>query len=246
MGHLSTLSYLRRTSAPAACLAAFVRTVVRRKTRSGRTKWQRFREMQRAFRGELPAYQFSKDWFTGKIPYWLDGFDRCGMRGGPIEVLEIGSWEGLSSLFILRTFDRARITCIDSWDDSNGAIAVSKDVITDVERRFDENLTAYRDRVTKRKETSLRFFGDAGQSGPFDLIYVDGSHHADDVMVDALESFSLLKVGGVMIFDDYLAKYYERLDENPAKAINLFLRLKRNRYEFVSVYYQLIIRKTSQ
>jgi predicted O-methyltransferase YrrM len=243
MGHLSTLSYLRKSSAPSGCLLAYVRTVLHRKSEVGRRRWDNSRAAQRAFRERLPNYDFSKDWFTGKIPFWLDAFERSGLVGRDVEVLEIGSWEGLSSLFILTTFDRARITCIDSWDDSNGAVAVSKDVISDVEARFDKNLAEHRDRVTKRKETSLRYFGSVDQAEQFDLIYVDGSHHADNVMVDAVESFSRLKIGGVMIFDDYLAHYYENKDDNPAQAVNLFLRLKRGRYEFVSVYYQLIIRK---
>lgn len=245
MGHLSTLHYLHRSSAPAGCLLAFMSTVCRRKTSNGRARWIRFREKQQDFRSSLSGYQFSKDWFTGKIPYWLDAFERSGMEGGDLRVLEIGSWEGLSSLFILETFDRARIMCVDSWEDSNGAVAVSEEIISDVERRFDQNLLNHRERLTKRKQTSLRFFGLDHPKEHFDLIYVDGSHRADDVLVDAVESFSLLKVGGIMIFDDYLADYYERKDENPATAINLFLRLKKGRFEYLAVYYQLIIRKIS-
>jgi predicted O-methyltransferase YrrM len=38
----------------------------------------------------------------------------------------------------------------------------------------------------------------------FDLIYVDGSHHATDVLQDAILGFQLLRVGGLLIFDDYL------------------------------------------
>ena len=37
----------------------------------------------------------------------------------------------------------------------------------------------------------------------YNLIYNDGSHHSDDVIVDAFKAFEMLKVGGIMIFDDY-------------------------------------------
>ena len=37
-----------------------------------------------------------------------------------------------------------------------------------------------------------------------DLIYIDGSHLAKDVLSDAILSWKLLKPSGVMIFDDYL------------------------------------------
>jgi predicted O-methyltransferase YrrM len=39
---------------------------------------------------------------------------------------------------------------------------------------------------------------------PFDLIYVDGSHQASDVLTDSIITFQLLRVGGVMTFDDYV------------------------------------------
>ena len=38
----------------------------------------------------------------------------------------------------------------------------------------------------------------------YDLIYVDGSHTARDVLQDAVLGWGLLKRGGLMIFDDYL------------------------------------------
>ena len=38
----------------------------------------------------------------------------------------------------------------------------------------------------------------------FDFIYIDGSHQAPDVLFDALLGFELLRVGGIMVFDDYL------------------------------------------
>lgn len=37
----------------------------------------------------------------------------------------------------------------------------------------------------------------------FDMIYIDGNHEPDYVLEDAVLSFRKLKVGGVMIFDDY-------------------------------------------
>mgnify|MGYP006284026743 CR=1 FL=1 len=44
----------------------------------------------------------------------------------------------------------------------------------------------------------------AGKSGYFDLVYIDGSHQAPDVLLDAALGFALTRVGGLLIFDDYL------------------------------------------
>ena len=47
-------------------------------------------------------------------------------------------------------------------------------------------------------------FRHQGYAGSFDLVYVDGSHLAADVLQDAVLSFRLLRSGGLLIFDDYL------------------------------------------
>tara|TARA_R110002110_G_scaffold119309_2_gene293735 strand:+ start:19812 stop:20003 length:192 start_codon:yes stop_codon:yes gene_type:complete len=60
------------------------------------------------------------------------------------------------------------------------------------------------------------------------LTYVNGSHHKNDVIIDAVKCFEMLKVGGIMIFDDYFWQYYPDAIDNPAGAINTFLRLKKD------------------
>ena len=36
----------------------------------------------------------------------------------------------------------------------------------------------------------------------FDFIYIDGSHNGEDVLSDAIESYKLLNIEGLIIFDD--------------------------------------------
>lgn len=61
---------------------------------------------------------------------------------------------------------------------------------------------------------------------PFDLIYIDGSHRAADVLIDAVMSFQLLRIGGMMIFDDYIwtmePQGQEDLLNMPKPAIDAF------------------------
>ena len=64
----------------------------------------------------------------------------------------------------------------------------------------------------------------------FDVIYVDGSHFADDVLTDGINAWRLLKQGGIMIFDDLLWACYPRARANPAWAINLFLKYHKGEY----------------
>ena len=88
-------------------------------------------------------------------------------------------------------------------------------------------MAIFKDRVTKYKGTSYSFFNDYLEENTFNLIYIDGSHYCDDVIIDTIKSFKMLKSGGVMIFDDYLWRYYSKDIDNPAAAINVFLKLKR-------------------
>jgi hypothetical protein len=73
---------------------------------------------------------------------------------------------------------------------------------------------------------------------PFDLIYVDGSHQASDVLTDAIIAFQLLRVGGVMIFDDYLWCMRPTGEEDtlnmPKAAIDSFISLFQRKLKVIS------------
>lgn len=134
--------------------------------------------------------------------------------------LEIGSFEGLSaSLFLSAAKDYAnslpasslRLTCIDSWE---GGIehqgmdfaAIEHSFDLEVARAVDVYCPACKPVVEKIKSLShpalCRMLG--GRSLSYDLIYVDGSHNAADTLADIVLCWFLLKVGGIMIIDDYL------------------------------------------
>ena len=92
-----------------------------------------------------------------------------------------------------------------------------------VEARFDENVKLAIERAAQRvslqkiKQRSVAALAGliATDETPFDLIYIDGSHTAADVLTDAVLAFQLLRVGGVMIFDDYLWSMEPALSVDP-------------------------------
>ena len=190
---------------------------------------------------------FDTDWFSRTIPTWQRLIKQAKLDSRPdIACLEIGSWQGLSALFTLTALPKAQLTCVDTWqgaDEHQDASFVSPHVLATIEQRFDENLAAFQDRITKVKSTSLAFYAGTPAAPRFDLIYIDGAHHSDAVMVDALCCFERLKPGGIMIFDDYFWRHYDTPKDNPAGAINAFLRLKRNRLDLIAFGAQIAIRK---
>jgi predicted O-methyltransferase YrrM len=241
---LRNLRLLKRTGAPVSVVFRYLGTAL-----AGKRKLAPYLEAQRVFRDQMGSLRLSNDWFTGHIPYWLSVFDEYALPSrANLRALEIGSWEGLSSYFLLKSLPNAVLTCVDSWegaDEHKSGYAATADVLSNIESSFDANLAPYVARLTKYRGTSFSFFNENHRPGELDLIYVDGSHYCDDVVVDAVKCFQMLKVGGLMIFDDFLWRWYPRVTDNPAAAIHAFLRLKKGSYKLVRVYEQLIIEKTS-
>jgi len=84
--------------------------------------------------------------------------------------------------------------------------------------------------------------------GYFDLVYIDGSHQAPDVLADAVVGFQLLRPGGIMVFDDYLWRGGEADNGNPAQcpklAIDAFINCNHNKLRIVSApLYQIFLQK---
>jgi predicted O-methyltransferase YrrM len=238
--------FLIRADAPLWLIVKCYRLNLRDKLSAKRKNYLQIRDN---FRNKSKSLHIDNDWFTSRIPTWLSAFERSGLSPEKdITCLEVGSWQGLSTFFTLSYFNKASITCVDTWegaDEHQSGDAVESAILESVETIFDKNLAQFSNRIEKFKGTSYAFFNDKFERDKFDLIYIDGSHHSDDVVIDAIKAFEMLKVGGVMILDDYLWIYYDREIDNPAGAINSFLRLKRHQIEFVCLDYQVIIRKMS-
>ena len=86
----------------------------------------------------------------------------------------------------------------------------------------------------------------------FDIIYIDGDHTVNQTYLDANISWSKLKKGGVMAFDDYLWHWPRILDStygvcpylsaigeesHPALGINNFLKEKEGEYTLLGKEY---------
>lgn len=179
-------------------------------------------------------YQFTQDWFVQNIPIWNELLPRYN----PQKVLEVGSFEGRSACYFIENCAKEHpfeLHCIDSWD---GGIEHDPGRMPAVEARFDHNIAvaksrvAHKARVIKHKSLShaaLAKLMVVDPVGTFDVVYIDGSHQAPDVLTDAVMAFKLLRVGGLLIFDDYLWSLEKpgRQDSltMPKPAIDAFLNL---------------------
>lgn len=135
----------------------------------------------------------------------------------PTRVLEIGSYEGASASYLIENAqsDSLELHCVDTWEGGiehkDDGFAASE--MNQVEKRFHNNTLCAITRSQKQinlvvhkgnSGNELAKLISLGFDGYFDFIYVDGSHQAPDVLLDAVLGFKLLKVNGIMAFDDYL------------------------------------------
>jgi predicted O-methyltransferase YrrM len=180
------------------------------------------------------GYDFTSDWFSRHAAIWRE----VVRLYPPSRILEIGAYEGRSACFLIEACAAERpieLHCVDTW---TGGVEHDPGAMAAVEQRFDANLARARAAAAhpvdfhKHKAASdaalaQLIAGGAGQH--FDLIYIDGSHQAPDVLTDAVLSFQLLKVGGVMIFDDYLwsmeAAGQQDFYNMPKPAVDAFVNI---------------------
>ncbi|RAV13562.1 class I SAM-dependent methyltransferase [Mycolicibacterium sp. GF69] len=205
-------------------------------------------EVRSAFEANAERGRFQEIWFDAtdaNIILWSVTFSKVFERNDKVQILEIGSWEGRSTLFLLTYFTQGHLTAVDTWAGSAEYEYNATANVRDLESRFDGNVAVFKDRVTKRKGSSLHVLPQLlDEDQKFDVIYVDGSHVADDVLRDSIAAWDMLKQAGILIFDDFLWMCYPRFRANPGWAINTFLKYRAGEYKVLNANYQLILQKT--
>jgi hypothetical protein len=183
---------------------------------------------------------FSQDWTSHNFPLWAELLRP--LRTLPIKILEIGSWEGLSALFLLNYLPNCHITCIDTFAGGDEHVS-DPDILAalpDLEKRFDANTSRFQSRIEKTKARSHAALIDLGIARRrFDLVYVDGGHEPRDAYGDAVLSWSLLNPKGFVIFDDYEWD----MGTGVKVAVDAFCWNFINQCVVVHRGYQLIVRK---
>jgi len=188
--------------------------------------------------------QFTSDWTSNNFSIWTKIL--APWRDRPLDVLEIGSWEGRSAVFWLEYLPSSRVVCVDSFDGGEvGPIAAEvRAQMPFTEARFDANLASYAGRFEKialRSVTALDRLRARRRS--FDLIYIDGGHTRDEVLIDSLLSWAMLKRRGILIWDDYEWRPELPIAQRPKDAIDTFLRLQWGNFTERHRGYQVIIEK---
>ncbi len=156
------------------------------------------------------------------------------------EYLEIGSFEGNSSMFVAKNFPDSKIYCVDNWV---GTEEYENLEFSNIEKNFDQNMSEFNN-FFKYKKTSDDFFKTNNKK--FDVIYIDGYHKGSQVYKDFKNSWKVLNENGVIIFDDYIWNFFKDIKDNPCYMINLHLQEIKNKVKILKVSNsQLFIQKIS-
>ena len=201
-------------------------------------------------------YVFTTTWFWDSAK---NVWDSLIPQIRPRKVLEFGSFEGASACYLIRACAKDapfEIHCVDTWE---GGIEHKTNGVPmqAVESRFHHNTklacasVAHPVKLMVHKGFShlcLAQLLAETRGNYFDLVYIDGSHQAPDVLADAVLGFQLLAVGGWMIFDDYLwaedLPYGRDPVRCPKPAIDAFLNINFRRAQVLSApLHQLYVRK---
>ncbi|KJF17884.1 class I SAM-dependent methyltransferase [Acidithrix ferrooxidans] len=144
----------------------------------------------------MSNYEFTNNWFQGTTkPVW----DAIFPQLNPRKLLEVGSFEGAATTYIVETVGalaNVELHAIDTWIGGIEHMEQGLDMSL-VEKRFLYNIELARNSIDNRldlhihKGTSDFFLSKLfamGLGEYFDFIYVDGSHQAPDVLTDAVLS----------------------------------------------------------
>jgi hypothetical protein len=199
--------------------------------------------------------KFSSDWFSYNIQGVTHALNMLQNRN---KFLEIGCWEGLSTTWFVKNFldTNGSITVIDTFgggDEHRNRMLghlkqnekdkifnkVYDDFISNINEVIGEN-----QKYEVLKNTSYNALAELiVRSEKFDFIYVDGSHEAGDVLIDAVMSFPLLNSGGIMIFDDYTWGDQTTPFMCPKLAIDAFGSVYNNKFDEILFTNQIGIMK---
>lgn len=189
----------------------------------------------------MEKYLYTQNWFlVSELKKHLNKLNKFVDRSNDIHVLEIGSYEGLSSVFFADNFlerEMSSLTCVDPFlrIPNNDHADYLKN---NQESNFDINITRCdnSEKIKVFKITSDEFFENNKKT--FNLIYIDGCHEPEFIERDIENAFKCLDENGIMWMNDYGKSIIA-----VKRTMNKFLIKHRGEYETIHQGYQIAIQK---
>lgn len=164
---------------------------------------------------------------------------------GKLKALQIGAYTGDASVWLASNLlkdPESTLLDVDTWEGSDEP-AHHQMNWNSVEAVYDGKTREFQSsrKIIKYKATSDAFFRNNQEK--YDFIYIDGDHTAYGVLKDAVNAFEVLKVGGIMAFDDYDWRGGTSPQQRPKMAIDAFLNIYRDKLIVLFCQYQCWIKR---
>jgi len=174
------------------------------------------------------------NWFNSVKPY----FERnCPTT--PLRALQIGTYTGDATEWLLTNRDIEYIHDVDTWEGSDEQVHKNLD-FNSVEDYYNSRFKGNK-KVLKHKMKSDTFFWNNVNS--YNFIYIDGDHTALQTAIDGLNAFRLLEVGGVLAFDDYEWHTQGEAYLEPKLGVDSFLSICSSKIKILEIGYQVWVQK---
>jgi len=175
----------------------------------------------------------------------IDYFNQNYPKNEKINVLEIGTYTGVSLINIINRIPNSYGIGVDMWSSYNENNLLENIDTLQVEKSFYKNISTFglQNRISGLKQDStnalLTFIENKKM---FDFIYIDGSHLLLDCYSDLVLAWHILEKGGIIAIDDYLYKKESILD-SPFEAVNHFLKRYHGKYKLLHKSYRVFLEK---
>ena len=198
-----------------------------------------YASQKKIFEEKLDHKNFSQKWFLNNFEIFT--FFLPKDKSLKFDYLEVGCYEGLSSFYVLSEYKFVNAFFLDIWDMPNPNSKTLSPNFNLIEKAFDQNLLGFNFKKIKNDSViSMRKL--LKDNVHFDFIYIDGSHNGEDILSDAIEAFKILKVNGLMFFDDFLQHDDNRILQSYV-GIDKFLSLYSDYLEIEYFQNNLVVRK---
>ena len=163
------------------------------------------------------------------------------------KILEVGCYVGTSIVEMLKIVKDSTATVIDQWvsyheHDNIGNFNTPVNFMnSDTEKTFYKNTIGLPIKVLKGK-SSDKLIELIKLNETFNFIYIDASHKVMDVFLDAMLAWKLLKIGGIMAFDDYCFNKGDILN-SPFEAIEYFKEQQKDNFVILHIGYRVFLKK---
>ena len=198
-----------------------------------------YASQKKIFEEKLDHKNFSQKWFLNNFEIFT--FFLPKDKSLKFDYLEVGCYEGLSSFYVLSEYKSVNAFFLDIWDMPNPNSKTLSPNFDLIEKAFDQNLSGFNfNKIKNDSVISMRKL--LKENVHFDFIYIDGSHNGEDILSDAIEAFKILKVNGLMFFDDFLQHDDNRILQSYV-GIDKFLSLYSDYLKIEYFQNNLVVRK---